>query len=454
MSTQQTNKNYQEVSGYEQTVSYYPNGYIEKVMQHYDDDKKLTRYYLYKNEKLDAILEEEIAGEEKPQYHLEKIEKVKDNFLPLTSKKLGLYNVVSETHKGQMATIKYTYDSENRLTGSRKIYQINENTEIGYVTKVKFNKDYINNTSFKHYQYNRKKKDSIFKAIDKTTYKITAKNNIGVTTYKTTLKDKISYFKTNYTLFDEDELNKGFEYLKLSDLFNFYVDDIIREENISKYVYKVISERVKDTTYQKSLVSENALQDEKWYVKKFYDEYIHQELKNKDLVSFIEATKEALEQSHYFSLDDLDSFRMNAYQTCVANKDYKTAEEFLRPLYDRAKKAYRSNPSEENGQYLGLMAKVCYQQGKNTEGDKILNECNDLKLSMKGLIDGMEDQLKYYRYNYFLAQVYETKNDINNSKKLIEENLAYFNNLEDPYSKETEPFATDYVKNMEMHQRL
>ncbi len=454
MTTSQTNSTHKATDGYEQTDYYYPNGYIKKIVQNYSKDKTLTRYYLYKSDTLQAILEKEVE-ENEVKYSLEKIEKLKDDYLPVQSTKLGLYDVVSESHEGQTARIKYAYDDEDRLISSTETYQIDNKTEVGFQNKLHYNKNgFIKNTTYKHYEFDFEANDSVFKTFNNTKYEIQSKDKIGATNYKTTLKEKSSYFKTDYTLFKKEELTAEFDYLELSDLFNFYVDEIIREENISDYVYKVISERVKDTTYQKSLISENALQDEKWYVKKFYDEYINQELENKDLASFVEATEEALSQSHYFSLKNLNSFRMNAYETCVANQDYKTAEKFLNPLYVQAKKAYRSNPSEENGKFLGLMAKVCYQQGKNTEGDEILKECNDLKLSMKRLSEKMEDQLKYYRYNYFLAQVYEAKNDVTNSRKLIEENLAYYNNLEEPYSKNVEPFAADYTKNEEMYQRL
>ena len=455
MTTSQTDKAYKAIDGYKQSIYYYPNGYIEKIIEEYHKDKKLIRYYLYENDTLNAILEEKIKGENEPKYSLEKIERLKHTYLPLRSTKFELYDVVAKTNEGQTARITYTYNEKDRLTSSLQTYQIDSKTEVGFQHKIDYTKNgFINNTIYKHYEYDFKTKDSTFKTFNNTQCQITSKNKIGANHYKTTVKNKPSYFKITYDLFKKEELKKGIDYLELADLVHFYVDEIVREKNISDYVYQVISERVKDTTYQKSLISKNALQDEKWYVKKFYDEYIQQELQKKDLASFVKATEEALNQSHYFSLDNLNSFRMNAYKICAANKDYKNAEKFLKPLYTQAIKDYPSNPSEENGKLLGLMAKVCYQQEKNTLGDQILQKCNDIKLSMKRLSQKVEDQLKYYRYNYFLAQVYEAKNDVTNSKKLIEENLAYYNNLEEPYSKSIEPFATDYTKNEEMYQRL
>mgnify|MGYP000020495845 FL=1 len=141
---------------------------------------------------------------------------------------------------------------------------------------------------------------------------------------------------------------------------------------------------------------------------------------------------------------------MNAYNTCVEHKNYLAAEEFIKPLYDEAKIAYRSNPSEKNGKILGLTAKVFYLQNKNADGDHIMQECESYKSSLRGQAsESMKDKIEYYKFNYFLAQVYAAKNDMNTTKKLPEENISYYDSLEDTY-KESETFSTDYAKNKKM----
>jgi len=113
--------------------------------------------------------------------------------------------------------------------------------------------------------------------------------------------------------------------------------------------------------------------------------------------------------------------------------------------------AYRSNPSEENGQFLGLMAKVSYLQNNNAKGDQIINECNDYKVKLNRLTEeSTQKKIDYHKYNYFLAKVYEAKSDVQESKKLLEENLSYYNSLEKPYNKKSEPFLNDYMRNKKM----
>ena len=79
-----------------------------------------------------------------------------------------------------------------------------------------------------------------------------------------------------------------------------------------------------------------------------------------------------------------------------------------------------------------------------------MQECEDYKYSLKNLAsNSMEDTIEYHKFNYFLAQVYAAKNDMNTTKKLLEENISYYDSLEDTY-KESETFSTDYAKNKKM----
>ena len=222
MTTSQTDRSYKAIDGYKQTIYYYPNGYIKSVIERFNKYKKLTRYYLYKNDTLNAILEKKVRGENEPKYSLEKIENLKNNYLPLRSTKLEGYDVTTKTSEGQTSQITYTYNEKDRLTSSLETYQIDSETEEGFQHKMAYTKSgYIKNIVYKHYEYDRKAKASILKTLNNTQCQIKSKNNIGPKHYQTTIKEKPSYFKITYDLFKKEELKKEIDYLELTDLFDF-----------------------------------------------------------------------------------------------------------------------------------------------------------------------------------------------------------------------------------------
>jgi len=454
MTNWQTDKSYQEKKGFSQTVNYYPNGYIKSTISNYGDETSITKFYIYNNEILTSILEKEISkNTEEPSYTLELVEKTHKNYLPLTSKKFVNYDVTSETNEGNTAVVNYEYDEENRMVVSNQQYNLGNENKAGQIYKINYNgKDFITNTFYKSYEYVAEENDSIYKALDNTSYETINKSKVGVTKYNVVKEDGgKSYFNIDYKLYKSAALAENFNYLKLEDVYDFYLDEIIVKDKISDYTYKVVNNWVNNEKHEKPLINEGALQEEEWYINKFYSAYIAQELKNKNLENYLSATRDALKNEDYFELAETDKLRLNAFNACLEDKDYATAEEFLQPLYHRAKMAYRSNPSEENGQFLGLMAKVSYLQNNNAKGDQIINECNDYKVKLNRLTEeSTQKKIDYHKYNYFLAKVYEAKSDVQESKKLLEENLSYYNSLEKPYNKKSEPFLNDYMRNKKM----
>ncbi|GGZ44346.1 hypothetical protein [Mesonia mobilis] len=448
----QTDKKGEPNNNFKQVVDYYPNGYIKTVETSYGNKLDVTKHYIYENDELISIFEKQMSfTQEKPIYNIELVEETKNKYLPLKSEKLEIYDVTSEVAEGDKSTITYTYDQNDRLKSSFQLYQLTDNLSKGLIKKVKYdNKNFIAKTFLKDYDYVKDENDTTFNTIENDKYKTLDRNKIGVTEYQVKTKEDKDYYHISYSMYKEGNVNSDFEYLKIEDIYDFYLDDIIRKDNISDYTYQVIKNRVLDTTYTKSLITEDALQSEDWYVNKFYKDYITQELENNRLDNYISSTQDALVCADFFEKDELEELRMSAYQNCVEHKNYLAAEEFIKPLYDEAKIAYRSNPSEKNGKILGLTAKVFYLQNKNADGDHIMQECESYKSSLRGQAsESMKDKIEYYKFNYFLAQVYAAKNDMNTTKKLLEENISYYDSLEDTY-KESETFSTDYAKNKKM----
>ncbi|HIB38068.1 hypothetical protein [Mesonia sp.] len=452
MVNEQTDKNNNPNNDFTQIVNYYRNGYIKSIETSYGNKLSVKKYYFYKNDVLSSILEKQMSyKQDEPSYNLEIIEDTRSKYLPVKSEKLETYDITSNTHEGETSKITYNYDQKDRLTSSFQLYKLSDNVDEGLIYKVNYDKkNFIQNTFFKNYQYVKDENDSIFEGLRNSKYKVKSKNKIGVTNYTITTNKDTDYYNIEYSLYQDDELNKEFDYLKIEDVYDFYLDDIIRKDRISDYTYNLIVNRVTDTTYTDSLITKDALQSQDWYVNKFYKDYIAQELENNQLEKYITANSDALSCETFFEKDELEELRLNAYNTCLDHKNYLAAEKFIEPLYEEAKIAYRSNLSEKNGRILGLTAQVYYLQNKNTEGDAIMQECEDYKYSLKNLAsNSMEDKIEYHKFNYFLAQVYAAKNDVNTTKKLLEENISYYDSLEDTY-KESETFSTDYAKNKKM----
>ena len=448
----QTDKSGEPINNFKQIVDYYPNGYIKTVETSYGNKLNVTKHYIYEDDVLVSIFEKQMSfTQDQPIYNIEVVKDTKNNYLPLKSEKLEIYDVTSEDFEGDNSTIVYNYDENDRLKSSFQVYNLTDNVTKGLIKKVKYNKkNFIAKTFFKDYNYNKEENDTTFNTIENDKYKVKSRNKIGVTKYQINTQKDSHYYKIDYTLFKEGNLTSDFNYLKIEDVYNFYLDDIIRKDKISAYTYKVINNRVLDTTNKKSLITEDALQSEDWYINKFYKDYITQELENDQLDNFVTSTQDALVCSDFFDKDELEELRMTAYNACVKNKNYLAAEEFIKPLYKEAKIAYRSNPSEKNGEILGLTAKVFYLQSKNVDGDQIMRECEDYKNTLQvQASQSMENKIEYYKFNYFLAQVYAAKNDVNTTKKLLEENISYYDSLDDDY-KESEIFSTDYAKNKKM----
>ncbi|SHI86988.1 hypothetical protein SAMN04488096_105176 [Mesonia phycicola] len=447
----QTSKDYKTSKSFTQIVSFYPNGYIKNISTDYGNDTKYTQHYIYKSGVLISILEKkETPDLEEPQYNIEIVKKTNKDYLPLETEKLENYNVISETSEGPKGYIYYSYDDKDQLTSSFKLYSFSANTEEGFVQKIKYDdNNFIEKTFYKDYQYKKDVNDSVFKELQTSQYNIINHNSIGATKYTITSNNNTKYFKTSYNLYKPGEVSQNFKYLKIEDVYPYYLDEIIQQEKISSYTYQVFKQRVSDSSYNKSLIKENALQPQEWYIKKVFLDYISQELENNNYKNYLTATKDALSAKKYFEKEELDEFRSIAVKTALNHKDFTTAEEFVKPLFLKAKKNYQTKPTMQNGELLGLMAKIFYLQNKNIEGDKVMKLCENYKSALKKTDNTMENKIEYHKYNYFLAQVYAAKNDLEKTKQLLEENLTYYNSLDTDY-KESETFSTDYTKNKMM----
>jgi hypothetical protein len=417
-----TTKDFEPTNQFKTKVSYYPNGLLKSEISQ-DQYQETSRYFIYKSDTLHSILTK-IKSNDMINYELEKVVATHKDFFPLKTNYLKEYNPYTGENKAKLNTRTYSYTKDNSI---KQIVTIEDQDNDKYFTdyKINYKEGHISSSRFKMYK-TRHSADTVVEFEEVSKYKIIKQSKAGPKNYMRLTQNDTLYFNSDYNYYLKKELkNIEFEYLKVSDILNYHLDDLYNKA-ISEETYSIINNKIKklNTTNETSLISSRALQSQNWFIQRFYKNYIDLLIKENNFPKFYNVFDDVIKQSRFFDADDLNQLRFTAFS--VARKDNKNdlAKSYFEPIY---KKTIQKEKLDFEDMYvIALMAQTKARLDKKNEAKEDLNIIKTFKQEQSSLVEDYKREL-----DLLIAGIQYELGNIKLAKAIVTDNIEYYSPKED-----------------------